>query len=227
VRVAALYDIHGMVHALDAVLADPEVAAADAIVIGGDVAAGPFPRATLERLRALGDRALWVRGNADRGLAGWAREQLGDDEVAFLQDLQEGQTLGRVLFCHATPRSDEEILTEISPERTWREAMAGVDADLVVAGHTHMQLDRRVGDVGYVNAGSVGMPYEDEVAAFWTLLDDGEPVFRKTPFDVERAAADIGASGWPGAAEFVAENLLAAPSRKEATQLFESWRRGE
>jgi hypothetical protein len=86
VRVAALYDVHGMVQALDAVLAEPEVASADTIVVGGDVAAGPFPRKALERLRALGERAVWVRGNADRELNGWAREQLSDEEAAFLRD---------------------------------------------------------------------------------------------------------------------------------------------
>ena len=223
-RVAALYDVHGMVQALDAVLAEPEVASVDTIVIGGDVAAGPFPRKALERLRALGERAVWVRGNADRELNGWAREQLSDEEAAFLRDLPGGQTLGRVLFCHATPRNDEEILTELSPEADWLEAFAGVDAGLVVAGHTHMQLDRMVGDVRFVNAGSVGMPYEDEVAAFWTLIAGDQVEFRKTAFDVERAASEIGASAWPGAEEFVAENLLVAPSRREATELFESWR---
>jgi len=224
VRIAALYDVHGMVQALDAVLAEPDVESADTIVIGGDVAAGPFPREALERLRALGERALWVRGNADRELNGWAREQLADEGVAFLRDLPGGQVVGRVLFCHATPRSDEELLTAISPEEAWLEAFADVDADLVVAGHTHMQLDRMVGEVRFVNAGSVGMPYEDEVAAFWTLIDSDEVVFRKTAFDVERAAAEIGASEWPGAQEFVAENLLVAPSRAEATQVFESRR---
>ena len=223
-RVAALYDVHGMVQALDAVLAEPDVASADTIVIGGDVAAGPFPRESLERLRALGERAAWVRGNADRELNGWPRGQLSDEEAAFLRDLPRGQTLGRVLFCHATPRSDEAILTELSPEADWLEAFAGVDAGLVVAGHTHMQIDRMVGDVRFVNAGSVGMPYEDEVAAFWALLEGDRVELRKTPFDVERAAAEIGASAWPGAQEFVAENLLVAPSRAEATQLFESWR---
>jgi putative phosphoesterase len=224
VRIAALYDVHGMVQALDAVLAEPDVASADTIVIGGDVAAGPFPREVLERLRALGERALWVRGNADRELNGWEREQLPDEEAAFLRDLPRGQTLGHALFCHATPRSDEEILTEISPEGDWLEAFAGVVAELVVAGHTHMQLDRMVGDVRFVNAGSVGMPYEDEVAAFWTLLVDHEVEFRKTGFDIERAAAEIGASAWPGAQEFVAENLLLAPSRADAVQRFEGWR---
>ena len=223
-RVAALYDVHGMVQALDAALAEPDVASADTIVIGGDVAAGPFPRESLERLRALGERAAWVRGNADRELNGWPRGQLSDEEAAFLRDLPGGQALGQALFCHATPRNDEEILTELSPEADWLDAFVGVDAGLVVAGHTHMQIDRMVGAVRFVNAGSVGMPYEDEIAAFWALLEGDRVELRKTPFDVERAAAEIGASAWPGAQEFVAENLLVAPSRREATELFESWR---
>ena len=64
-------------------------------------------------------------------------------------------------------------------------------------GHTHHQFDRRAEDVRVVNAGSVGWPYEGDVAAFWAVVDDGEPSFRRTGFDVERAAAEIRASGWP------------------------------
>jgi hypothetical protein len=115
------------------------------------------------------------------------------------------------------------ILTDASEHERFDEALDGVDARLVVAGHTHMQFRRG----RYVNAGSVGMPYEDEVAAFWLIVTDlvlgGDQVrFRKTPFDVERAAAEIRASGWPDAEEFVAENLLLPPSRAEATAHFES-----
>ena len=73
----------------------------------------------------------------------------------------------------------------------------------------------------FVNAGSVGMPYEDDVAAFWAIVAD-DVDFRRTPFDVERAIADIEASGWPGADEFVAQNLRTPPSRREATEHFES-----
>jgi diadenosine tetraphosphatase ApaH/serine/threonine PP2A family protein phosphatase len=99
-----------------------------------------------------------------------------------------------------------------------------MDEPLVVIGHTHHQFDRRTNGVRVVNAGSVGMPYEDDVAAFWTLVEDGEPSFRRTPFDVQRAAREIRASGWPGAGEFVAENLLVAPSRAEAVAFFEGRR---
>ena len=109
------------------------------------------------------------------------------------------------------------ILTEASPQERFDEALDGVDARLVVAGHTHMQFTRG----RFVNAGSVGMPYEGEVAAFWALVGD-DVEFRKTPFDVERAIAEIRASGWPEAEEFVAENLLASPSRAETIAYFES-----
>jgi diadenosine tetraphosphatase ApaH/serine/threonine PP2A family protein phosphatase len=93
-----------------------------------------------------------------------------------------------------------------------------------VIGHTHHQFDRSVDELRVVNAGSVGMAYEGEVAAFWTLLEGGEPGFRKTPFDVERAIAGIRASGWAGGEEFVAENLLVAVSREEAIAHFEAQR---
>jgi diadenosine tetraphosphatase ApaH/serine/threonine PP2A family protein phosphatase len=93
-----------------------------------------------------------------------------------------------------------------------------------VIGHTHHQFDRRAGDLRVVNAGSVGMAYEGEVAAFWALVTDGEPELRKTPFDVERAVAGIRASGWAGGEAFIAENLLVAVDRDEAARHFESQR---
>src|SRR5215472_5653936 len=66
--VAVLSDIHGVMPALEAVLAEPDVGAADLVVLTGDLASGPQPVETLDTLRALGDRAVWVRGNADREL---------------------------------------------------------------------------------------------------------------------------------------------------------------
>jgi hypothetical protein len=93
-----------------------------------------------------------------------------------------------------------------------------------VIGHTHHQFERRAGDVRVVNAGSVGMPYEGEVAAFWTAVEDGEPSFRKTPFNLESAVVDIRSSGWPPGEEFVIENLLEAVARDEAARYFESKR---
>jgi predicted phosphodiesterase len=196
-RVAALYDVHGHVAALDAVLAEvPEEAT---IVIGGDVAMGAYPHETLERLRALDDRVRWLRGNADReltpgeeGLAPahvieWGRGRLAEEEIAFLHGLPptlelDVDGLGRVLFCHATPQNDVDIFTEITPEERVAPVLAGVEAELVVCGHTHMQFDRRIAGTRVVNAGSVGMAYEDEPGAYWALLGPGVEL-RRTAFE--------------------------------------------
>ena len=236
-RVAALYDVHGMLDALDAVLADVEREDVDVVVVGGDAVAGPQPVETLERLRGLGDRVGWVRGNADRELLegadeaedleafAWVAAQLPEADRVFLSTLPERQLLeveglGRVLFCHATPEDDMPIVTAATPDEYLRPLVAGLEADVVVAGHTHMQFERTVDGIRWVNAGSVGMPYEGEVAAFWALLGP-DVSFRRSSFDVDTAAAVIVASGWPAAAAFVAENLRTAVPRDEAIALFE------
>ena len=213
-KVAALYDVHAMPRALEAVLAD--LGDVDAIVFGGDVFLGPFPNETLALVRSVDAR--FVRGNCDRQPNEWVLAKLDADAVEWSQSWPTTVELDGVVYCHASPHSDDTpILTDASPQERFDEALQGVDARLVVAGHTHMQFRRG----RFANAGSVGMPYEDEVAAFWAIV--GEDIeFRKTPFDVERAAAEISASGWPGAEAFVNENLLAAPSRAEATRHMES-----
>jgi putative phosphoesterase len=188
--VAALYDIHGNLAALEAVLAEvPEDAT---IVVGGDICAGGEQASeTLTRLRGLGDRVVWVRGNADRelhpdeeGLAPPeflepARAQLSEEEIEFLHDLPETQIVGDVLYCHASPRNDLDIFTERTPEERIAFLFDGLDASTVVCGHTHTQYERTVGGVRVVNAGSIGMPYEDEPGAYWLL----DLVHRRTPYD--------------------------------------------
>jgi len=207
-RVAALYDVHGNLPALEAVLAEVD---ADLILVGGDVAAGPWPSETMERLHALGDRVRFIRGNADREVAApngqeglapphlmeFVRERLSPEQLAFLASLPLTESvqvdgLGSVLFCHATPRDDEELLTRISPDEHWRTALVGVRESVVVFGHTHVQFERDVGDVHLVNAGSVGMPYEYEPGAYWALLGPGIEL-RRTQYE----PGDIAASGWP------------------------------
>ncbi len=214
-RVAALYDIHGMPAALEAVLAEVEREGVDEIVFGGDLFLGPLPAQTLELVRSV--EARHVRGNCDREPDEWVRSQLDPAALDWASTWPATVELDEVLYCHATPQSDETILTDASPEERFARALERVEARLVVAGHTHMQFRRG----RWVNAGSVGMPYEDDVAAFWSLVD-GEIEFRRTSFDVERAVAEVEGSAWPAAAEFVAENLRAAPSRAEATAYFES-----
>jgi predicted phosphodiesterase len=214
-RTAALYDVHGMPHALEAVLAEVEQEGVDSVVFGGDIFLGPLPGETLELVRSV--EARFVRGNCEREPSDWVLSILDPAVVDWARAWPTTLELDGVLYCHATPKSDEPILTDASPEERFTKAFAGVDARLVVAGHTHMQFRRG----NFVNAGSVGMPYEDDVAAYWALVSD-DVEFRRTPFDIERAIADIEASGWPGGTEFVAENLRTAPSRREATEYFES-----
>jgi len=178
--VAALYDIHGNLPALEAVLAEiPDDAT---ILVGGDVVAGgAHPSETLERLHALGDRIVWIRGNADReltpgepglapeGALDATRASLTGEQIAFLHANPPTVQIGRVLYCHATPRNDVDIFTERTSDEPLIPIFEGVDADVVVCGHTHSQFERTVAGKRVINAGSVGMPYEDEPGAYWLL----------------------------------------------------------
>jgi putative phosphoesterase len=238
--VAALYDVHGNLPALEAVLAEVESLRVDTIVVGGDIAIGPMPREALERLLALGERALFLRGNGDREIADgpdpedgelwaertrWSAEQLERGQRAWLAGLPDTQSvdvdgLGPVLFCHGSPRSDEEILTRISPPERVAAAVAGVDEAVVVCGHTHVQFDRQVAGKRLVNAGSVGMPYEGRPGAFWAMLGP-DVELRFTEYDLDAAAAAIQASGFPGADELV-DTLRNPPGADEVARHFES-----
>jgi putative phosphoesterase len=216
VRVAALYDVHGLRVALEAALAEVEQEDVDAIVFGGDLFLGPQPAETAALVRTVD--ASFVRGNCDREPDEWTRSKLDDETLVWSQGWPLTVELDDVLYCHASPKDDmRPILTDASPPERFEEALEGVRARLVVAGHTHMQFRRD----RWVNAGSVGWAAEDDVAAFWALVAD-DVEFRRTPFDVERAADEIHASGWPEAELFVAENIRTAQSRAEATAWFES-----
>ncbi len=221
-RIAALYDVHGNLPALEAALAEVSEVGVDTIVFGGDIVAGPFPHETFERVRALD--AHCVRGNADRDPGGtrsgaWYRGELSAEELAWLRGLPEQVALGDILFCHATPRSDEEIVTPATTDERLAEILAEVEQPLVVAGHTHMQQDRRVGRWRFVNPGSVGMPYEREPGAYWAIVGE-EVELRRSEYDLEAAAAAIRATSWPGADEFSRENVLVCPTREEAISVF-------
>ncbi|HEX8157986.1 MAG TPA: metallophosphoesterase family protein, partial [Solirubrobacteraceae bacterium] len=133
--------------------------------------------------------------------------------------------LDGVLFCHASPRRDDEMLTLLSTPERWTEAMAGVAAGLVVAGHTHQQDDRVVGGVRFVNAGSVGLPYEGDGAARWLWIADGEPRLRQTAYDAARAGARILQAGWPDERS-VGAALLDPVEPIVVTRIFEDMARG-
>jgi putative phosphoesterase len=208
--VAALYDIHGNLAALEAVLA--EVPDDATIVVGGDICAGgDEPSETLARLQGLGDRVRWVRGNADRELfpgegglvpepmVEETRGRLSEEEIAFLHELPETQLIDDVLYCHASPRNDMDIFTERTSEERLVPIFDGLDVHAVVCGHTHTQFERTVGGVRVVNAGSVGMPYEEKPGAYWLL----DLVHRRTPYD----GAELKASREEAVSEFTERGL--------------------
>jgi putative phosphoesterase len=229
--VAALYDVHGNLPALEAVLADSAIARADAVVVGGDVAAGPLPAEVLDRLAALEPPVRWVRGNADREVV--AHFDRGDTDHTIygpgapaeradaftaahithahrdlLAGFEDVVRLDGALYCHGSPRSDEEIVTALTPAARLEPMLAGVDEPLVVCGHTHHQFELRAGAQRVVNAGSVGMPYEGRRGAFWLLVADGEPELRRTDYDVDAALPVLRASGFPDVDDLIRESLL-------------------
>ena len=241
--VAVLSDVHGMLIALDRVLAEPRVAAADVIVVTGDHSWGPHPAEVLDRLTALGDRCVLVRGNADRevlrkarGLpsaadgdpvATWGAAQLSPAHLDLLEGMPESVTLevdgfGAVLFCHATPRDDAEIVVVDSRLDRWTEVFADLPDEVttVVLGHTHMPFLRLAEGRTVINPGSVGLPY-GRAGAHWALLADGAVTFGRTMHDVdELIAATIASSTMPGVRDWL-EEFVRSPARdRDAMEAF-------
>jgi putative phosphoesterase len=220
-RIAALYDVHAMPWALEAVLGAVDDERIDRIVFGGDYLYGPYPRETVAMIRAL--EAIVLRGNCEDLAEEWERAELAPGDVEWLQSLPLAAVVDDVLYCHAAPDDNTPITTAITPDDAVL-ATFGDTRGTVVIGHTHHQFDRTVDDLRVVNAGSVGMAYESDVAAYWTIVDDGEPTFRRTRFDVARAVDEMRKSAWPHAPEFIDENLLVAADRDDAIASLESRR---
>lgn len=241
-RIAALYDIHGNLPALEAVLQDVRRAEVDLVVVGGDVLPGPMPGETLACLRDLEIPTQLIQGNGDREVlarrAGietgavpeshrevmrWVAEELQPEDERWIAGWPrtvraEVSGLGAVLFCHATPRNDTEIFTRLTPEDRLVPIFDNLDVSLVVCGHTHMQFDRMIGKARVVNAGSVGMPF-GEPGADWLLLGP-DVQLRHTPYDLAAAAARIRATRYPQAEEFAARNVVRPPAEAAMLELF-------
>jgi len=243
-RVAALSDIHGNIQALNAVLEEVERDQPDRIVVCGDVAAGPFPGDTLERLMDLGERAYFIRGNADRELisaydsrlqfdpeeedparfiSSWSAQQINQKQRNFLASFEDRVVLeiiglGSVLFCHGSPRSDEEIITSLTPEDSLEKLLAGLEEKVVVCGHTHHQFDRKTDGYRVINAGSVGMPYEGKPGAFWAFLGP-EVSLRRTEYDFESAVEAALSNGYPDPS--YQETILTPPKPDKVAAFFE------
>jgi putative phosphoesterase len=238
-RIAALYDIHGNLPALEAVLQDVRAADADRIVVGGDVVCGPMTRGVLKRLLDLDIPISFIQGNAEvavlsemagrntgfpeqiRTVLLWEAEQLREHQsllAGWPKTTRMPTAAGDVLFCHATPRDENEIFTRQTPEAAVLPAFAQVDAPLVVCGHTHMQFDRSIGGTRVVNAGSVGMPFGDP-GAYWLLLGASVEL-RRSEYDLAGAADRIRGTSFPQAGEFAANNVLRPPSESDMLELF-------
>jgi putative phosphoesterase len=240
-RVAVLADVHGNPVALAEVLREAMDEQPDLIVFAGDLTWGPLPEETWAVVRHLHQAdapvsSVWIRGNADRRLIEIARqpsdgeqEALGPRDQWMLEAhsreivaaverfadsaVVEIETLGSVRFCHGSPRSDEELITSATPEARMRALSDGVEEQILVSAHTHLQFDRHVAGIRSVNPGSVGMPYEGKPGAYWALLGP-DVELRCTRYDVDEAVRCCRASGDP-LAEAIATTLLAPPSPEE------------
>jgi predicted phosphodiesterase len=235
-RVAVLSDIHGNLPALEAVLAAIERERVDRIVLTGDIASGPLPAETLDTLATLGDRAIWVHGNGERALveAFDGRSNPTDADAAAARLLTRAHRdriaglplmvtldvdgLGPTLFCHATPRRDDEFVLVDSPPERWAAVLDGVPERVIVLGHTHMPFVRLVDTRWAVNPGSVGMAY-GHPGASWALLGPAIEL-RRTLYDAEAAAARIRRSAVPGAAEWANTYVLRQHTDIEALNAF-------
>ncbi len=244
-RIAAIYDIHANLPALEAVLDEIRQAQVDCVVVGGDVFPGPLPRETIQCLLDLDIPTQFIHGNGDREVLAqmsgretdwyrtapehwrepirWTAQQLNTQHRRLLESWPPTRStmipgLGDVLFCHATPRNDTEIFTRLTSDDRLLPIFEGLGISMVVCGHTHMQFDRMVGTTRVVNAGSVGMPF-GEPRANWLLLDP-DVQLRHTRYDLGRAAGRIRSTTYPQAEDFASRNVLHPPSEEETLAAF-------
>ena len=237
-KIATLYDIHGNLPALEAVLAKIEQEDVDAIVVGGDALAGPLPAETLTLLQTIKTPVHYIHGNHESeilrylagqppaGLSSKADEitpkiadQLSPEQQKFIHGWAatvqlNSPSLGKIVFCHATPHNNTHVFTKHTPIEKIEPIFEGIEADIVVCGHTHMQYDLAVGGLRVVNSGSVGMPF-GEPGAHWLLIDN-EIHFRMTDFDRQAAAERIDQPDALNGEAFVKGNILNTPSEADA-----------
>src|SRR5713101_2517345 len=223
-RIAGLFDIHGNLPALAAVLEELANERVDVIVVGGDTAWGPMTGECIDLLAALPYELRWVMGNCDRevlaasdGVAGpsemttFTAERLTDQQLDLLReskptvrlDAGEGREL---LFCHGSPRADTDFVTRASPVSRILPMLEG-STGVVIGGHTHQQFDRVFDGRRFLNAGSVGLPYEGRPKAYWLLIGEDFQM-RKTQYDVVSAINALRVTGFPLFDEIFADSLI-------------------
>jgi putative phosphoesterase len=233
-RVAVLSDVHGNVPALAAVLAELAQSPPDLIVFVGDLTWGCEPEATIDMVLELGDRAIFVRGNAERAVLEmasgarppsrsretWMLAQHSGSAVEMLNTFAFSvvvlvRELGPVRFCHGSPRSDTELITPATPAERFAELAAGITEKVLATGHTHLQFDRLVAERRSINPGSVGLPYHEgrPGTAYWALLGP-DVQLRQTRYGIEQALERGVRSGDP-AADMINALLTRPPTPAE------------
>lgn len=228
-RIAIISDSHGNLAALDAVLTElDQTGPWDAILMGGDVAyGGPYPAECIDRVLERGYPT--VRGNTDQMIvdavggsgdphADWVLNQLTEEHLAFLQTLpvqqvletNEYRTLGLV---HATPWSIYDSLLPDNTDVDFRRMLIEANTDLLAYGHIHLQHQRTLEQGTVIGVGSLGLPFDGDRRAMYTVIDsDGGGFnvdFRRLEYDVERAISAAQANGGPNGETF-ANNLIRA-----------------
>lgn len=241
-RVAAIYDIHSNLPALEAVLDEIGREKVDQIVVGGDVVPGPMPRETIDRLLAVDLPMRFITGNGDREIVarmrgietgtvpprfrhvmGWVASQLGPGDETLLASWPKTTSLdidglGKVMFCHATPRNDMEIFTRQTAEAKLRPIFEAVEESVIVCGHTHMQFDRRIGSKRVVNAGSVGLPF-GKPGAYWMMLGPNIEL-RHTLYDFAKAGDRVRATQYPEAESLATRDIPHPASEAEMIERY-------
>ncbi|MCH5585318.1 metallophosphatase family protein [Shimazuella sp. AN120528] len=244
-KIAVLYDIHGNLPALHAVLEELKSIKPDVLFIGGDIVSGPMPLQTLETLRNFPGNVQMIRGNGEREVVEvsegktipflsekgvekqkWVGEQLTPSDRQFLVELPETMVLevkglGEILFCHATPQSDEEIFTPLTPDELVETMFHTVEQPLIFCGHTHLPFVRKIGDKQIINPGSVGMPFTGAPGAYWALIDENGFELKYTAYDLEEASKAILKSGDPQAEEFVENYIRNTMQEEQAINMIE------
>ena len=236
-RIAVIADVHGNAPAFEAVIAEIRERQPDVVVSCGDLSWGPLPKETLALARELAREVacVFVRGNAERALLEaadgddasrtererWMSATHTGNDLDFIRGfvgtaVVDVHGLGTVRFCHGSPLSDEDCITPLTPEERLLPLVADMKEEVLVSAHTHVQFDRRVGGIRSINAGSVGMPYEDRRGAFWALVDEDVSLLR-TDYDLSETIRRYRATDDP-LAEKMVEILEHPPTREEVIE---------
>ena len=225
-RVAALYDIHANLPALEAVVA--ELGTVDLVLVGGDVVWGPWPQETMDLLTSLSSDVAFIMGNADRDVFDrvegswkasndWCADRLSATHLDRLRSAPATRAIDGVLYCHGSPRRDTDPITLRTSAAQLDEWCNGVRETAIVCGHTHGQFDIAIGSRRVVNAGSIGNPF-GAPGAYWAIVDD-DMSLRCTPYDVEATASRIRATGFPYG-DVMASQIVATSTPEDAAKRF-------